>query len=165
MQRADIKRVALGGMLAAVAIVIMCLGGFIPIATYVCPMFCCMTQFVVLRFCGKRLAWTWFAAVSCLLFLLGPDKEAVMVFIAIGYYPLIKPYFDKCKVGAFLKFLFFNASILAVYTVMICLMGMQEIASENMEFGFVGFLIILLLGNVTFFLLDILLAIMARKLR
>lgn len=165
MQRADIKRVALGGMLAAVAVVIMCLGGFIPIATYVCPMLCCMTQFIVLRFCGKRLAWTWFAAVSVLVLLLGPDKEAVMVFVAIGYYPLIKPNFDKSRIGLIWKLLFFNISILAVYMVMIHLMGMGELAAENMEFGIIGLLIILLMGNVTFFLLDKLLDIMTRKLQ
>ena len=165
MRQSNTRKIALGGMLAAVAVVIMCLGGFVPIATYACPVLCAILQYTVLCFCGRRIAWAWYGVVVMLSLLLGPDKEAVMVFIAIGYYPLIKPYFDKCKVGAFLKFLFFTASILAVYTVMICLMGMQEIASENMEFGFVGFLIILLLGNVTFFLLDILLAIMARKLR
>lgn len=165
MQRAEIKRLALGGLLAAVAVVIMCLGGLIPVATYVCPMLCCMTQFIVLRFCGKRLAWTWFAVVAFLALLLGPDKEAAMVFAAIGYYPQIKPYFDKSKIGILLKILFFNVSILLVYVVMIYLLGMQEVAAENMELGLIGLVVILLLGNVTFFLLDKLLAIMARKLR
>lgn len=165
MQSNNIRRIALGGMLAAVAVVIMCLGGIIPIATYVCPMLCCMTQFIVLRFCGKRLAWTWFAVVSILSLLLGADKEAAMVFIAVGYYPLIRHYFDKRKIGPVLKLLFFNVSIIVVYAVMIYLMGMQEVAAENMEFGVVGLVIILILGNVTFFLLDRLLAMMAGKLR
>ena len=165
MQRAEIKRIALGGLLAAVAVVIMCLGGLIPVATYVCPMLCCMTQFIVLRFCGKRFAWTWFVVVTFLALLLGPDKEAALVFSAMGYYPLIKPYFDKSKIGILLKILFFNVSILLVYAVMIYLLGMQEVAAENMEFGLIGLVVILLLGNITFFLLDQLLAIMARKLR
>lgn len=165
MQSNNIRRIALGGMLAAVAVVIMCLGGIIPIATYVCPMLCCMTQFIVLRFCGKRLAWTWFAVVSILSLLLGADKEAAMVFIAVGYYPLVRHYFDKRKIGPVLKLLFFNVSIIVVYAVMIYLMGMQEVAAENMEFGVVGLVIILILGNVTFFLLDRLLAMMAGKLR
>ena len=53
--RNNTKQIALGGVLAAVAVTIMSLGGLIPIATYVCPMLCCMTQFIVLRFCGRRL--------------------------------------------------------------------------------------------------------------
>ena len=159
------KQIALGGMLAALAVIIMCLGGFISIATYVCPMLCCMTQLVVLRFCGKRLAWTWFVIVSILALLLSPDKEAAMVFLSIGYYPLIKAYFDKNRIAVLLKFLYFNVSVFLSYLVMIYLMGIQDVVSKNMELGVGGLVVILVLGNITFLLLDRLLDIMARKLR
>ena len=165
MKRHEIRKIALGGLLAAAAVTIMCLGGLIPVATYVCPMLCCLTQFVVLRFCGKRIGWTWFAVVSILSLLLGPDKEAAMVFLAIGYYPLIKPLLDKSKLRLILKLLFFNASVLAAYAVMAWLFGMWDVIAENMEFGLAGLIVILALGNLTFFLLDRLLVIMDRKLR
>lgn len=152
-------------MLAALAVIIMCLGGFISIATYVCPMLCCMTQLVVLRFCGKRLAWTWFVIVSILALLLSPDKEAAMVFLSIGYYPLIKAYFDKNRIAVLLKFLYFNVSVFLSYLAMIYLMGIQDVVLENMELGVGGLVVILVLGNITFLLLDRLLDIMARKLR
>lgn len=159
------KRIALGGMLAGVAVVIMCLGGLIPVATYICPMLCCMTQFLVLRFCGRRLAWTWFCVVSLLALVTGPDKEAVLVFIAIGYYPILKPYFDRYKFGILLKFVLFNVSIFTVYGIMIRFLGMDEVLSENMEFGLIGLAVIVLLGNLTFFLLDKLLTIMDKRIR
>lgn len=159
------KQVALGGMLAALAVVIMCLGGFIPVATYVCPMLCCMTQLVVLRYCGRQLAWTWFVVVSFLSLVLSPDKEAAMVFLAIGYYPLIKAHLDARKLGVLLKFLYFNLSVIAAYSVMIYVMGLQELADENIELGLIGFVVILLLGNITFVLLDKLLGMMAGKLK
>ena len=165
MQSNYTKVIALGGVLAAVAVVIMCLGGLIPVATYACPMLCSLTQFVVFRFCGKRIAWTWFWVVSILSLLLGPDKEAVMVFLAVGYYPLIKGYFKKSRLGILWKFLYFNVSVFAVYGIMIYLMGMQEVAAENMELGMIGLVVVLLMGNITFFLLDKLLEIIARKLR
>lgn len=165
MRQNNTRQIALGGVLAAVAVVIMCMGGLIPVATYICPMLCCATQFVVFRYCGKRIAWAWFAVVSLLSILLGPDKEAVLVFMAIGYYPLIKHCFGKCRIRWILKLLYFNLSILFVYVIMINLLGMQEIAAENMEFGFIGLVIILLLGNVTFLLLDRLLTIMSGKMR
>ena len=165
MKRNEIRKIALGGLLAAAAVTIMCLGGLIPVATYVCPMLCCLTQFVVLRFCGKRIGWTWFAVVSILSLLLGPDKETAMVFLAIGYYPLIKPLLDKSKLRLILKLLFFNASVLAAYAVMAWLFGMWDVIAENMEFGLAGLIVILALGNLTFFLLDRLLVIMDRKLR
>ena len=163
--QSNTKRMALSGMLAAVAVVIMCLGGFIPIATYVCPMLACLTQLVVLKFCGKRLAWTWFAAVSLLSAVLSPDKEAAMVFTAIGYYPLIKFTMEKYRLSILLKFLFFNSSVLVAYGIMIQLLGMQQVAAENMELGIAGLIIILLLGNITFLMLDKLLTILGRKLR
>ena len=165
MQRNEIKRIALGGMLAAVAVVIMCLGGFIPVATYVCPMLCCLTQLIVFLFCGKRIAWTWYVAVSILVLIMCPDKEAAMVFLVLGYYPLIKPLLDRTKLRFVLKAMFFNISILIAYGILIYIMGMEDIASENMEFGLIGLVIILLLGNVTFFLLDKLLMIVSGKLQ
>ena len=159
------KRIALGGMLAGVAVVIMCLGGLIPVATYVCPMLCCLTQFLVLRFCGRKLAWTWFVVVCILSIAVGPDKEAVLVFAAIGYYPILKPYFDRYKLGILLKLALFNASIFAAYGVLMRFMGMEELISENMEFGLIGLAVIIILGNITFFLLDKLLTIMGRRIR
>ena len=165
MRSNNTKRIALSGMLAAVAVVIMSLGGLIPVATYVCPMLCCMTQFIVLCFCGKRLAWTWFVAVAILSLIMSPDKEAAVVFVAIGYYPLIKPYLERKKIGFLFKTVYFNAAILTAYGIMIYLLGMQDVAEGNLEFGIIGLVIILFLGNIAFFLLDRLLAIMARKMR
>lgn len=165
MPRSEVRRIALGGMLAAVAVVVMCLGGLIPVATYVCPMICVMTQYLVLHFCGKRIGWAWFAVVTLLGLLMSPDKEAAVVLLAIGYYPLIKGNLEQSKFCVLFKLLFFNISIVTAYTIMLYLLGMQEVAAENLEFGLVGLVVILLLGNITFFLLDRLLTIMSRKLR
>lgn len=164
MQSNHTKAIALSGVLAAVAVVIMCLGGFIPVATYICPLLCMMTQFLVLRFCGRKLGWTWFSTVAILNLLLSPDKEAAMVFVAVGYYPLIKPRLEKLRFSMAFKLLFFNLSIVVSYSFMIYLLGMAELAAENMEFGLVGLGVILILGNLTFTLADRLLTMMARKL-
>lgn len=165
MPRNEIKRIALGGMLAAIAVVIMCLGGFIPVATYVSPMLCCMTQFIVFRFCGRSIAWTWYVAVSLLVLFMCPDKEAAVVFLALGYYPLIKSILDRSKMRFLLKLLYFNSAILLAYGCLIYLMGMEDVAAENMEFGIIGLIVILLMGNVAFFLLDKFLTILSGKLR
>ena len=165
MRQNNARQIALGGVFAALAVVIMCLGGFIPVATYICPMLCCATQFIVLRYCGKRIAWVWYIVVALISTIMGPDKVAVFVFFAIGYYPMLKSFFDCCKLGLLLKLLFFNVTILLAYFVMIHFLGMQEIATENMEFGVIGLAVILALGNITFLLLDKLLAIMSGKMR
>ena len=62
--------IALGGVLAALAVVIMAMGTLIPVATYVCPVLCCMLLQFVLLSCGRRIAWAWYAAVAILSALL-----------------------------------------------------------------------------------------------
>ena len=81
MGRNGAKSVALGGVMAALAVVIMCMGGIIPLATYVCPMLCAVLLAAVLRLTGRRIGWAWYGAVSLLSLLLGPDKEAAAVFV------------------------------------------------------------------------------------
>ena len=163
MRQNNARKIALGGMMAALAVVIMCLGGLIPIATYVCPMLCCLTAFFVLGFCGKRIGWAWYIAVAILALLMSPDKEAAVIFLFLGYYPLIKLTVERRKLSVVVKFLFFNVSILAAYWVLIQILGLDQIAQENAQFGIWGIVLLLVLGNVTFFLLDRLLSNMARR--
>ena len=146
--------IALGGMMAALAVVIMCLGGLIPVATCVCPMMCMLLLQLVLKMCGSRIAWAWYGAVAFLSLLLGPDKEAAAVFVFLGYYPIATPRLDQMKLGPVLKLALFNLVILLMYWVLIHLFGMEAIATEYEELGTVMTIIMLILGNVTFFLLD-----------
>lgn len=157
------KKIALGGLLAALTVVIMCLGGMIPLATFICPMLCAIIQYIVLRFCGMKISWTWFAAVAILSLLLGPDKEAALVFCLIGCYPNLKPLFEKSKLRLLWKFLYFNASIALLYGFLMKLLGMDAILSEYKTLGIVGLVAILVMGNACFFLLDQLLSMLNTK--
>lgn len=159
------RTVALGGVMAALAVVLMCLGGLIPVATYVCPMLCTLLLFVVQRICGSRIGWAWYGAVTILCVLLGPDKEASAVFAAIGYYPLLKPRMDRMKLPWLWKALLFNCAIGAVYTVLIHLLGMAQLVQEFEELGNVMLIVLLVLGNLTFYLLDLLLGRLERKFK
>lgn len=154
---------ALGGVLAAVAVVIMSLGGLIPIATYVSPMICAILLQLVLLSCGVRIAWAWYGAVALLSVLLSADKEAAAVFVFLGYYPIVKPKLDAARPSWLWKGLLFNGSIGIMYFLLLKLFGMGELGEEFREFGLVMLLVLLLMGNVTFFLLDKLLGM--RKFR
>ena len=145
---------ALGGIMAALAVVIMTLGGAIPLNTFLCPIVCMMILRFVLSIVGKRVAWAWYGAVSILSLLLGPDKEAAAIFLALGYYPILKPRLDKIRGGLVIKLALFNAVILAMYWVLIKILGMDQIASDYAELGRVMTVIMLILGNVTFWMLD-----------
>lgn len=163
MRNSNAKNVALGGVLAALAVVVMCLGGLIPVATYVCPVLCALLLSVVLRVCGVRIAWAWFGAVALLSLLLGPDKEACAVFFFLGYYPIIKPKLDRSPLRILWKAVLFNGAATLMYVALIWLFGMAEIASELRELGLALGVATLILGNVTFFLLDRVLTRMERK--
>lgn len=157
MKRNSAQKIALGGLMAALAIVIMCLGGLIPFATFVCPMLCCMITKLVLSMCGKRIAWAWYGAVAILSVLMAPDKEAAAVFVFLGYYPIVKPWMDKQRLSWLWKGLLFNCAILLMYWLLIHILGLSEIANDYEEAGIVMSIVMLLLGNVTFFMLDLVL--------
>ena len=159
------RAIAVGGVMAALAVVIMTLGGMIPIATYVCPMLCCLLLSFVKALCGNRIGWAWYVAVSLLGLLLGPDKEAAAVFVALGYYPLIKPAIEKLPAKWLVKLLVFNAATGILYAILIFVAGMEQLLTELSSLGLVGWLVTLLLGNLCFFLLDRLLWLMHHKRR
>lgn len=148
------KDVALGGMLAATAVVIMCLGGLIPFATFVCPTICILVLQLVRNFTNTRISLAWYGAVSLLCVLLAPDKEAAAVFVCLGYYPLVKPLFEKLPISILWKLLLFNAAILTMYAALIHLFGMTYLQQEYAEGGSIMLAIMLILGNITFLLLD-----------
>lgn len=164
MRNSSVKGIALSSMLAAVSLVIMCLGGLIPFATYVCPMLCALVGYLVLRFCGRKLAWVWYVVVSILSLLMGPDKEAAGVFVVLGYYPILKPIFDRSRFQWLWKLLLFNGAVTLLYAVVLRILGLEAVSEEFTEFGTWGLIIMLTLGNVTFILLDKLLNIMGSKL-
>lgn len=157
MKRNSAKNIALGGLMAALAIIIMCLGGMIPFATFVCPMLCCLITKLVMTLCGKRIAWAWYGAVAILSVLMAPDKEAAAVFVFLGYYPIVKPWMDRQKLRWLWKGLLFNSAILVMYWLLIHILGLNEIASEYEEAGMIMTIVMLILGNVTFFMLDVVL--------
>ena len=153
-KRTPAANIALGGILAALAVVVMSMGTLIPVATYVCPMLCAILLQMVLRICGSRMAWAWYGAVTLLSLLMAPDKEAAAVFLALGYYPIVKPKLDGLPGKWLWKLSFFNAVILLTYWLLMHLFGFDQVAAEFAEMGGILTLLMLLLGNITLFLLD-----------
>lgn len=156
-------QMALGGVLGALAVVIMSLGTLIPVMTYVCPMACALLLEVVRLTCGQRVAWAWYGAVAILGLLLSPDKEAAALYAFIGYYPIVKPKMDGKKLSWLYKGVLFNGCIVLMYFFLLRILGMEALAEEFRELGGIMLLVLLLLGNVTFFLLDRLLSKLGQK--
>lgn len=156
---------ALGGVLAALGVVIMSMGTIIPVATYVCPMLCMLLLQIVLKSCGNPTGWAWYAAVALLSGLMAPDKEAAAVFAFLGYYPIVKPRLDRCRLPWLWKGLLFNVSVVILYWLLMHLFGMDALTAEFRGMGTLMVLVLLVLGNVTFFLTDRVLGGRIRKRR
>ena len=150
------RNLALGGVLCALAVAIMAMGTLIPAATYCCPLLASMTILPVLLLCGEKLSWAMFAASAILSLLLAPDKEAAAIFLALGYYPIVKPKLDKKPkpVRIFGKFLLFNAAICAVYAALLFLFRMDALREEFSQMGGLLLAGLLLGGNFIFWLDD-----------
>ena len=148
------KAIALGGVLGALAVTVMLLGGLVPLSTYICPILCALITQTVLVFCGGRIAVAWYAMVAFLCLLMGPDKEASSLFALIGYYPIIKPKIEKLPLSVLWKLLLFNGVIVVMYTVMVAIFGFEPLLYEKNLIGYLTLGSTVLLGDLTFFLLD-----------
>ena len=154
MRNTPARQIAFGGMFAALALVIMNLGSLIPVATFVCPMLCMLILAFVTKMCGARIGWAWYGAVAILSVLMAPDKEAAAVFVFLGFYPIVKPRFDRFRFPVIPKLALFNAMILIMYWLLLRLFGMDQIATEFAEMGQILTALMLMMGNLIFFLLD-----------
>ena len=163
MRNKQVKNIALGGILAAVAVVVMCLGSLIPFATYVCPVLCIFVGGVYLTLCGVKMGWIWYCAVSILSLLLAPDREAAVVYVFLGTYPCLKGILDRFPLRWLWKLLYFDFVALASYWVSVHIMGLTEIVAEFQALGTIGLIVMFVLSNITFVLLDHLLSKLNKK--
>lgn len=85
---------ALSSLLCALAVVFLWMSGILPLATYGWPILASFTLVPAHAECSKGYAWCCFAASAILGLLLCADKEAALVFLFLGYYPLLKQKFD-----------------------------------------------------------------------
>lgn len=96
--RKKTRELALCSMIAALSVVLLCLGGIVPLAVYACPMLASFALLAVREECRSAYSWCCWAAVALLAVLLCPDKEAAAVYCFLGYYPLLQPRLERIRV-------------------------------------------------------------------
>ena len=89
--------IALCGVLAALAVALMFLGGTVAFAVIACPVLASLVLIPVYCECGWKWGLLWYAAVSALGLLLAPEKEAAILFVFFGYYPMLKKFFGRIR--------------------------------------------------------------------
>lgn len=153
------KQIALGGVLAALAVVILLLGGIIPMGTYLAPMLASLPLIVLLAELPKGLCIGWYAVVAVLGAVLCPDKETAFVFVFLGWYPILRPALERLPrwLRIPVKLLIFLIAVSALYALLILVFQLEALVNEARETGIPMLIGLLAVGCVTFLLFDLLL--------
>lgn len=166
------RRMALCGMMAALAVVVMLLGGVIPLATFCCPMIASLALLPILAESGRKWTLMAYAAVAALGLMLCPDKEAALLFAFLGYYPAVKPALDGIKsklLRIVAKLSVFNLAAGVMLLTVAFVLNMQAIMAEYAAMGVIGGILFALLANAAMLMYDRMLVLMyivyLRKLR
>lgn len=170
-KRTPARIIAFCGVCCALALVFMLMGS-LPFAAYCAPMLASVVLLPVLVEQGERMAWLAYAAIALLSLILCGEKDAALVFLFLGYYPVLKfrhmEFIRPRAARVGLKLLLFNAAVCAMYGVLFLTMGGEALMREMLENGWLLTLVMLLMGNAAMLLYDwmlerLLMAYMSRR--
>ena len=166
------KRIALCGVLCALGVVLMMLGGLFPLATFCSPALAALVLIPIMIETDRKMALGAYVAIAALSLLLAPDKESALLFTFLGYYPILKPEIDKIRarwLRIVLKLLLFDCAAGAMLLIATYLFGMAQIMAEYREMGCAMIVVFIAIANITMLLYDRLTGIAAvlyvRRLR
>lgn len=149
-------KVALCGVVAALALVLMMLTTVVSAGTYALPMISGILLTVIVLEFNTKWALAVYFAVSVLSFIISGDKEAVLYFIMFfGFYPIIKSNIERVHSKAvqwIIKFALFNACMAASFYMGVYLLGVP--VESFSIFGVNLPIVFLLIGNIFFPLYD-----------
>jgi hypothetical protein len=153
------RDVALGGVLAALAVVFLVLGGAIGIGTFAGPMLASLLLIPLLDRLPLSGCVGWYAVAALLGSLLCPDRETAAIFVLLGWYPIGKRRFDRLPhlPRLLVKLAVFHAAIAAAYAVLILLFRLESLVRELRETAPAWLVGLLLVGNAAFFFYDLVL--------
>jgi hypothetical protein len=151
------SKCAIGGIVAALSLVLMISVAVVPFLTYALPAVAgAMMVFAVMEI-NKRWAFGIYVTVAILGIFLVPDKEVVVMYLAFfGYYPILKALIESKCPGVLewvLKLLSFLSTMVISYYLMIKFMGVT--IDETETWGKWAIPILLAMGTLAFIIYDI----------
>ena len=150
-------KVSLGGVVAALSLVLMFLTSIIPFGTYAFPTFAGMLLVLIVINLGYGYAFAVYFVTSVLSFLLITDKEAALYYtVFLGFYPILKSFIERNRskpIQLFIKLALFNACMLAAFYIGLTLLSVPK-ESFNL-FGIYLPWVFLAFGNVFFLVYDL----------
>ena len=157
MRKTESQKIALCGVLGALSVVLLLLGAALQIGTYAAPMLASFLLVPVLEEYGPRYALLLYAATAILAVLVVPETELALFYaLVIGYYPVLRYALRKIKPTLLrwaIKFVVFNTATVLVYLLLFALLGpaiWQELTADGTGMP----VVLLALGNLSFFLCD-----------
>lgn len=150
------RRLALCGLMTALSVVLLSMGSFIPLATFACPMLAMICLIPVICEFGPRTGQMVYAAAAPLALLLAADKELAFFYLFLGWYPCRRERLDtlpralripvKCGI--------FTGAMAVMYLLLLYLFRLEALVEEFAGYTFWAAAGLLVLGNVTFLLMD-----------
>ncbi len=153
-------KAAVGGVSAALSVVLMFLGGILYIFTYAVPMVLGILMSALKKSFSVSCAICVFVAVSVLSFILVPEKEIVLMYMLFfGWYPLIRDELNKIRPGFLslpVKLILFNICIFVIELIAYYVFGIPFF--EDGVFSVSMLVLFAVLMNITFILYDFMLS-------
>ncbi|MCR5806355.1 MAG: hypothetical protein K6G68_04890 [Oscillospiraceae bacterium] len=132
-------KVAIGGIVSALALALMFMTGVFPLLSFAIPIYAGALMIVVATEINSAWAWAAYLAVSLLSLFLTPDKQSSTIFIFFfGYYPILIPYLRRIKPAVLrflVKYAFFMVAMFIWYKMITYLFGIYDFFSN---FSFLG---------------------------
>ena len=144
------KVIATCGIMAALGVVIMIIGGVLGIGMYVSPLIVGFCLIPIGEKYGRKYQVSLWIVISILSFMLVPNIEQNLMFLCLfGPYPILYPYFQKLPKGIRLivKLIFFNVVVIAL-EMLIMKVLIPEVMAKGLLIG------LLIAANVIFICYD-----------
>lgn len=150
------RRIALCGLMTALAAVILSLGGLIPFATFACPLLAMACLLPVVDEYGSGAALLSYAAAAGLGLMLCPDREAALLYAFLGWYPSLRPRLEGLSrpLRLLVKCGLFSLAVTAMYLLILYLFRLEAVVEEFAAYSAWMTAGLLVMGNAVFLLFD-----------
>ena len=147
----------MGGVVAALSLVLMFLTSLIPFGTYAFPAMAGILLILLVFNLGYGYAVAVFGITAVLSFVLLTDKEAALYYtIFLGYYPILKGVIERIRSKAIqyvIKITLFNMCVIAAFYIGLLLLSVPK--ESFVLFGVYLPWVFLILGNLFFVVYDL----------
>ena len=154
----------ISGMVSALSVVIMLFTNVMPSMMYVIPIITGGIVFAVNEIIGKKWALGVFFVTSFISFILLTDKESALNYtLFFGYYPLLKPVYEKLpKVLSWVvKLITFNIAIVTIGLIVTFVFKLPFLDEDLGKFTIPLFAI---LFNLVFVMYDVMFTVFKKRL-